>query len=80
MRDREQAIGVERDALVEPKLLFEAFAPQAKRPFAARRELAFEVLDVAADGGGRFGRGIGQVAEQVQIARDRRTRAADPRR
>ena len=79
-RDRQQAIGVERDALVEAQLLLEPLAAEPERSLAARRQIALEIFDVGADRGGGFGRRVREIAEQMQIARGRRTRAADPRR
>ena len=66
-RDREQPVGAERDALVEPELLLELLPPEPERALAARREVALEIVDVAADRGGRLGRRVGEIAEQVQI-------------
>ena len=45
------------------------FAHAASGALAARREIPLQVLDVGADRGGRFGRRIRQIAEQVQIAK-----------
>ena len=47
--DGEQAIGVERDPLVEPQLLLEASRAEAERAAGARRQVVLEVGDVRAD-------------------------------
>ena len=50
-RDRQQPIGAERHALVEPELLLEPLAAETERALAARREVVLEILEVRADGG-----------------------------
>ncbi len=66
--DGQQAIGAEREAFVEAELLLEPLAAQAERALAARREVGLEKLDVGGERGRRFGRRVGEVAEQVQVA------------
>ena len=67
-RDRQQAIGAEREPFVEGELLLEPLAAEAERALAARREVGLEKLDVGRDRGRRLGRRVGEIAEQVQIA------------
>ena len=64
----QQPLGVERHALVQLQLLFEPLAPETERALRARRELAFEVLDVAAERRDASVGRVGEIAEDVQIA------------
>ena len=66
MRDRQQAIDVDGDALVELKLLLEALAAEPEGTTRARRQL-LEMRDRGGNRLGRFGRGVGEVAEDVQV-------------
>ncbi len=66
--DGQQAIGAEREAFIKVELLLEPLAPEAEGPLGARLEVGFEKLDVRGQRCRRFGRGIGEVAEQVQVA------------
>ena len=66
--DRQQAIGAEREALVEGELLLEPLAAEAERAFGARREVGLEELDVGRDRRRGLGRRVGEIAEQVQVA------------
>ena len=65
--NRQQSLGVQADALFEPQLRLQALPAQAKRRAGSRRQVLFEVRDVALQRVRRFGRRIGQVAEQVEI-------------
>ena len=66
-RDRQQPIDRHRQPFLEPQLLLEVVAAQAKRRTGPGRDLGFEVLHVRRDGVRRLGLGIGQVAEQMEI-------------
>jgi hypothetical protein len=77
-RDIEQAVGVDRDALVERQLALELLLAKAERRSGLWRHLFFEILDVARDGVRGLGRGIGEVAEQVHVVEGRKRAAADP--
>src|SRR6187401_1998394 len=71
-RDIEQAVGVDRDALVERQLALELLLAKAERRSGLWRHLFFEILDVARDGVRGLGRGIGEVAEQVHVVEGRK--------
>ena len=53
---------------VQLQLLLERSRPRRNEPLLRGASVAFEVLDIAADRGGRLGRGVGEIAEQMQIA------------
>jgi len=74
LRDRQQPVGAERNALFELQLPLERLAPEPKRRLRARREVVFEVLEVAPDRLRRLGGGVGQVSQDVQVV-ERRKRA-----
>ena len=65
--DRQQPVDAQADALLEPELLLELLPPQPERGARLRRQLGLERLHVGADGVRRLGRGIGQVAQHVQV-------------
>ena len=67
-RNRQQPIGTDRDAFVELELLLELLPAQPEGSLAARRQILFQILDQPADRVDGFGRGIRQIAQQVQVA------------
>ena len=73
-RDGQQAIGAERDAFLVTELLLEVVATEAERRLRARREIRLQIVHIALDRGGRFGRRVREVAEDVEVV-ERRERA-----
>src|SRR3954463_5983198 len=49
------------------QLLLQPLAPEPERPSRAGRQLSLEVGDIRADGVRRFRRGVGEIAEDVQV-------------
>ena len=74
-RDREQPVGREADAFVELQLLLEFLAAEPERAARLRCLFAFEIVDVALDYRGRLGRGVGEIAKDVQIVNQRMAEA-----
>jgi len=66
--DGEKPVGAERDAFVQLQLLLELLAAEAEGAFAARGEIALQIVDVACDRARRFGRGVSEIPEQMQVA------------
>jgi hypothetical protein len=66
-RNRQQALGAQRDAFFELELLLEVIAPQPERRFRALRQIVLQVVHVAGNRVGRLSGGIRQVAKDVQI-------------
>jgi hypothetical protein len=70
--DREQPVGAQGNAFVEFELLLEALATEPeRRPWPAAQRFGFEVADVGRHEGRRFGSGVGQVSEDVEIVERR---------
>src|SRR5688572_7389663 len=66
-RDRQKPFVTERHAVFELQLLFETFLAQPERELRARRQVVFEVVDVALDRSGRLGGRVGEVAENMEV-------------
>ena len=69
--DLEQSIGADSQAFIELELLLELLPPEPEAALAARRQIGLEILDVAPDRCRRFGRGVGEIAEDVEIVERR---------
>ena len=65
--DRQQALGTEIQTFFQSQLLLEALAAQPERRTRFRRQVGLEGVDVRTNGVAGFDRGVGQIAEQVQI-------------
>jgi hypothetical protein len=67
LRDRQQAVGAERDAFVELQLLLQPLAPEPEGAARAGREVLFEIREVARDRARRLGRGVIEIHQHEGI-------------
>ena len=71
-RDVEKAIGIHCQPLIEREFPLEEVTPQSERRARLGCRVLLEVLDIARNRAGGFGRGVCEVAEQVHVVESRK--------